>query len=112
MSPHAAPQGPRRLATAHLTSGTGARIVLGGQICAAAALLLSGSAAFAKPPAAREGLPAPAWSQRMPQPWLRSRGPDLYSREPGTQGTITATTPNQWGNFGGPGTGGGGGGGP
>jgi hypothetical protein len=105
MSPHAAPQGP-------LTSGTGARIVLGGQICAAAALLLSGSAAFAKPQPAREGRPAPAWSQRMPQPSQRSRGPDLYSREPGTQGTITATTPNQWGNFGGPGTGGGGGGGP
>jgi hypothetical protein len=45
-------------------------------------------------------------------PAQRSRSPDLYSMEPGRSGTITATTPNQWGNLGGPSTGGGGGGGP
>jgi len=42
-------------------------------------------------------------------PAQRSRSPDLYAVEPGRNGTITATTPNQWGNLGGPSTGGGGG---
>ena len=32
-----------------------------------------------------------------------------YSATPGYRGTITATTPNRWGNFGEPSTGGGGG---
>ena len=37
---------------------------------------------------------------------------DIYSVPPGRQGIITATTPNESGNLGGPYTGGGGGGGP
>jgi hypothetical protein len=53
------------------------------------------------------------YAVERPQPLpRRSRGPDLYSAPPGNQGVITATTPNQWGNLGGPTTGGGGGGGP
>ena len=45
-------------------------------------------------------------------PQQRSRSPDLYAVEPGRTGTITATTPNQWGNFGAQRTGGGSGGSP
>jgi hypothetical protein len=56
---------------------------------------------------------APQVSRSVEQyPAQRSRSPDLYSTEPGRSGIITATTPNQWGNLGGPSTGGGGGGGP
>ena len=83
-------------------------------IASATALLMLGTAAAsAQTRSMRERRPAPAaWTERAPQPsWQRSRGPDLYSRQGGS-GTITATTPNQWGNLGGPGTGGGGGGGP
>ncbi|MDB5510784.1 MAG: hypothetical protein JWR08_267 [Enterovirga sp.] len=42
----------------------------------------------------------------------QSRMPDRYTTVRGEGGVITATTPNQWGNFGGPSTGGSGGGGP
>jgi hypothetical protein len=37
---------------------------------------------------------------------------ESYATRSTPPGVITARTPNQWGNFGGPGTGGGGGGGP
>ena len=56
---------------------------------------------------------APQISRSVEQyPDQRSRAPSPYSVAPGYTGTITATTPNEWGNLGGPGTGGGGGGSP
>jgi hypothetical protein len=80
-------------------------------LAAAIALLASLAAAQAQP--FRERRDQPAWGQEVRRPDPRQRrSPDLYSRVPGTHGAITATTPNQWGNLGGPGTGGGGGGSP
>jgi hypothetical protein len=50
------------------------------------------------------------FEDRGPAVYGRGRGQDPYSTRPGFSGTITANTPNEYGNLGGPGTGGGGGG--
>ena len=76
----------------------------------AASLLVGITATQAQP--YRERRNQPSWGDQVRQYPQRSRSPDLYSRSPGTQGVIGATTPNQWGNLGGPSTGGGSGGGP
>ena len=55
----------------------------------------------------------PETTQSVEQPSPRNwRQRDIYSVRPGAHGTITATTPNESGNLGGPYTGGGNSGGP
>ena len=51
---------------------------------------------------------APVTTGSVDQPRAWQPG-SAYSAAPGYRGTITATTPNRWGNFGEPSTGGGGG---
>ena len=83
------------------------RSILSTLAIGATTLLIGTAAAEARPVRERHHAPAPVWREQIPQRWDRGRGMDLYSREPGTEGIITATTPNQWGNLGGPSTGGG-----
>jgi hypothetical protein len=61
---------------------------------------------------AQRGDRRPARAEAAPPaaPPSRGRGQDPYSVRSGFLGTITANTPNEYGNLGGPGTGGGGGG--
>jgi hypothetical protein len=61
---------------------------------------------------APERAQAPGFSSPGPVYTQGSRTPRAYSAPPGYGGIITSTTPNEWGNLGGPSTGGGGGGGP
>jgi hypothetical protein len=80
-------------------------------LAAAAAASLLGWSAPSDAQGQRERSRAPQMSRSVERyPAQRSRSPAFYSVEPGRPGTITATTPNQWGNLGGPSTGGGGGG--
>lgn len=78
-------------------------------LAASAAIAVSGLLA-ADAQAQRERRRAPQVVPQTEASSQQSRMPGRYTTLGGTGGVISATTPNQWGNLGGPSTGGGGGG--